>query len=264
MGEYRVVASNPATASENRIHSDEVARRHGFRGGLVPGVTVYAYVVHALVDAFGPGWVATGRAGVRFRSPCYDGDHLTIRLSPGERGSAELEVTSGKTTCVTGSASLSGDGEPGPEGPGGEVPAADLPARAERPAASAERLAPGVVLGSVPLETDLESAAAYLEKVGETSSLYADRNLVHPGMILEGANRILAANVVLPPWLHVGSEVTHLRAVEVGEPVSVQGRVAKEWEHRGHRFVALDVVWMVGPEAVARARHTAIWRLAVV
>jgi acyl dehydratase len=203
-GEYRVVAVNPASASENRIHSDDVARRHGFRGGLVPGVTVYGYVVHALVDAFGPGWIATGRAGVRFRSPCYDGDHLTVRLSPGEAGSAVLEVTVGETRCVTGTASLG----------------------------------------------------------GETSGVYYERQLVHPGMILEGANRILAANVVLPPWLHVESEVGHVRAVEVGEPVTVRGRVAEEWDHRGHRFVALDVVWLVGPEAVARARHTAIWRLA--
>ena len=31
------IAYNHATESENKIHSDEVARRYGFRGGLVPG-----------------------------------------------------------------------------------------------------------------------------------------------------------------------------------------------------------------------------------
>ena len=35
---YTMTARNPATGSENRIHADDVARRHGFRGGLVPGV----------------------------------------------------------------------------------------------------------------------------------------------------------------------------------------------------------------------------------
>ena len=36
-------AFNPVPDSENRIHSDEVAREYGFRGGLVPGVVVAAY-----------------------------------------------------------------------------------------------------------------------------------------------------------------------------------------------------------------------------
>ena len=257
-----MVATNPATASENRIHSDDVARRHGFRGGLVPGVTVYAYVVHALVDVFGPDWIATGRAGVRFRSPCYDGDRVVVRLSPAEGSFADLEVKVGETTCVTGTASLAGGGAPPAGEPDGEPPPAEPPPPSRRPPASEENLAPGRVLGSVPLQTDAAAASAYLRKVGESPGVYAERKLVHPGMLLEGANGILAANVVLPPWLHVESDVGHLRAVELGEPVSVRARVAQEWEHRGHRFVALDVVWMVDTEAVARARHVAIWRLA--
>ena len=33
-------ASNEATESENKIHDDTVAAQYGFRGGLVPGVSV--------------------------------------------------------------------------------------------------------------------------------------------------------------------------------------------------------------------------------
>jgi len=33
-----VSAYNTAAASDNKIHDDSVARRFGFRGGLVPGV----------------------------------------------------------------------------------------------------------------------------------------------------------------------------------------------------------------------------------
>jgi hypothetical protein len=36
---HRVVARNSATESENRIHADGVARKYGFKGSLVPGVT---------------------------------------------------------------------------------------------------------------------------------------------------------------------------------------------------------------------------------
>ena len=43
---YRVQARNLSHASENKIHDDDVARRFGFQGGLVPGVEVYAYMTH--------------------------------------------------------------------------------------------------------------------------------------------------------------------------------------------------------------------------
>ncbi len=67
----RLVARNSATESENRIHADDVARRHGFRGGLVPGVTIYGYMMQAVSEA--PQF-----ARVRLRKPVFDGDELVI------------------------------------------------------------------------------------------------------------------------------------------------------------------------------------------
>src|SRR5579864_5990365 len=69
MPSYQVTASNPATESENRIHADEVARRYGFAGGLVPGVTVYAYACAPIVEAHGADWVERGSARLRFIAP---------------------------------------------------------------------------------------------------------------------------------------------------------------------------------------------------
>ena len=37
---FRVRAHNTAADTENKINDDRVAAAHGFRGGLVPGVTV--------------------------------------------------------------------------------------------------------------------------------------------------------------------------------------------------------------------------------
>jgi acyl-CoA thioesterase FadM len=86
-------------------------------------------------------------------------------------------------------------------------------------------------------------------------------------MLLQGANRILVANVVMPAWVHVESTIEHRRAVRIGEPLEVRARVADAFERKGHRFVALDVVWASGaaepePEVLAAARHVAIWQLA--
>lgn len=41
---HRVRAVNTAPDSENKMHDDRVAAQYGFQGGLVPGVTVYAYI----------------------------------------------------------------------------------------------------------------------------------------------------------------------------------------------------------------------------
>ena len=41
---HTLTAHNDAAASANKIHDDAVAQQYGFRGGLVPGVSVYAYM----------------------------------------------------------------------------------------------------------------------------------------------------------------------------------------------------------------------------
>ena len=50
---YEVRAFNGAAASENKIHDDTVAQRFGFRGALVPGVAVFAYMAHLPVARWG-------------------------------------------------------------------------------------------------------------------------------------------------------------------------------------------------------------------
>ena len=76
--EYRVKARNTPAHAENKIHDDAVARQYGFRGGLVPGVTVYAYLTHPLVEAFGAAWLERGTAEVRFVRPVLDGEEVTV------------------------------------------------------------------------------------------------------------------------------------------------------------------------------------------
>lgn len=264
--DYTTVARNPAADSENRIHADDVARRHGFRGGLVPGVTVYGYIATGLLElqGFGQAWADRGEASVRFRSPCYDGDRVDVRYEGGAEAAADrtvgIEVRVGEEQRVTGTAFVPEEAQ---APPGRNVPwaAGPAPQRSHRPPASEETLAAGTVLGTIGLATDAEAVSAYLERIGAPAR--HGRTTIHPGMLLEGANWVLSANVVLPLWVHAGSEIGHYRAVQVGEPVEVAARVEREWLHdRGHRFVELDVAWSAANELVATGRHVAIWRLA--
>ncbi|MBO0730476.1 MAG: hypothetical protein J2P57_14545 [Acidimicrobiaceae bacterium] len=249
MVQHVVTARNPARASENRIHDDAVARRYGFRGGLVPGVTVYGYACAPILDALGPDWVASGSASMRFHSPCYEGEQVELSVTEGA-----VAASVGDRLCASGTVAV---GEVGPEL---AIPAAGPPA--SRPAASEEVFNVGRVLGSVPLDTAPDVVNDYLEAIGEPSPLYLERGWVHPGLLLNAANSVLVANVVLPAWVHVESAMQHRRPVRTGEAVEVRARVAESFERRGHHFVALDVAWVAGDALVATARHVAIWQLA--
>src|SRR5512133_865786 len=89
-----LAARNTAADSENKIHDDAEARRYGYAGGLVPGVTLYAYLTQIAVGYFGPAWLERGTADVSFRRPVYAGE--TVRCegsrSDGADGGATLDL----------------------------------------------------------------------------------------------------------------------------------------------------------------------------
>src|SRR2546430_9513807 len=86
LGPYRVEAFNASKESENKIHDDDVARRFGFRGGLVPGVDVYAYMTRLPVQRWGRAWLERGTAEWRPLKPGYDGDIAVVTAAAGAEG----------------------------------------------------------------------------------------------------------------------------------------------------------------------------------
>src|ERR1700728_524345 len=101
-------AYNTAVASDNKIHDDSVARRFGFRGGLVPGVEVYAYMAHMPVARWGRAWLESGEADCRFLKPVYDGAIARV-IATRESDVLALRVDSGGECCATGRASMPSD-----------------------------------------------------------------------------------------------------------------------------------------------------------
>ncbi|HZU71380.1 MAG TPA: hypothetical protein VE990_01290 [Acidimicrobiales bacterium] len=260
---HRVVARNAATQSENRIHDDEIARRHGFSGGLVPGVTLYAYITQPVVARFGRPWLENGTIAVRFVRPVYEGDEVLVTASPSGDRSLDLALTdSAGTTCVTGSALLPAAPASPPDPSGYEVVA--LPKPAERPPADQASLAPGTALGTLHSPTGAERSrhsAAYTALFDGDLALYDQDGLVHPGELILAANAVLAGSVAMGPWIHVGSEVTNFAAVPVGAVTETRAKVLDRFERGERRFVVLDVIWLVDGRPTTRARHTAIYQL---
>lgn len=81
----RVEAINSAAASRGSIHDDEKAREMGYRGGLVPGVTVLAYMTRLMRAEFGRDWAIGATFHGLIRRPVYEGDIVTIEGDCGER-----------------------------------------------------------------------------------------------------------------------------------------------------------------------------------
>ena len=255
LGPYCVEAFNASKESENKIHDDDVARRFGFRGGLVPGVDVYAYMAHLPARRWGRAWLEHGTAECRLLKPVYDGDIAVVTAVEGE-GGLDLQIEAHGELCVTGRAGLPAE----PTEPPPAFAEAPTPPD-ERPPANETTLAVGTRLAMNPFRVTDEYAEEYLRTVRETEPFYARENLVHPGTILHIGNWVLRHNVVLGPWMHVGSTVQHFAAAHIGDELSARAVVTANYERKGHRFVELDVLVYIGKQTpTARIGHIAIYR----
>ncbi len=255
---YTVRAFNTAVAAENKIHDDTVARQFGFGGGLVPGVEVYAYMMHQAVERFGRAWLEYGSAECRLVRPVYDGQ--TVQISAIERNDATLEISVGSKegVCASGTASLPTMAN---QAPPIQLIKQTPPANEQRPPADELSLAKGTRLTITPFRLTPDYADKYLGDVRETEPLYKRENLCHPGIILRLGNWALVQNFVLGPWIHTGSKVQNFSAAHVGDELSAQAIITQNYERKGHHLVDLDVIAVRnGNEIVARILHTAIYR----
>jgi acyl dehydratase len=252
---YEVEAQNLSRTSENKIHDDDVARQFGFTGALVPGVEVYAYACHLPVEAWGHEWLQRGAIECRFAKPVYDTRPVQVTADPQGEVLA-IRIESGGVICANATAQLAEPAAPTLE----QYP--PLPPPIDRPPADDVSLAQGRMLGAITREMTDEDAQWYLDGVRETEPLYRRERIVHPGRVLRLCNNVLMDNVVLGPWIHVGSKVRNLSIAHVGESLSVRARVADNYEKKGHRFVDLDALVIGnGERPVAQVLHTAIYRL---
>jgi len=259
---HNVRAHNAATASENKIHDDAVARRHGFAGGLVPGITVFGYLTRPVVEAWGREWLERGFMAARFRQPIYEGDDVSVvgwTAVDDDVMTADLEARNGSDeVCAIADARLA------PTRPAipslDDYPETPLPAARLDPTPDA--MAGIDVLGSVGAGFRAGRIDETLVLVGDDLPLYEDLGVAHPTWLLYFANALLASNVALGPWIHTASTVQNLSLLRDGQRLSARGRVAGLSERRGHHLVDLDVLLVAdGSVPVTHVRHSAIYRL---
>jgi hypothetical protein len=262
---FRGVAFNPVPNSENRIHGDEVARRHGFRGGLVPGVVVSAYLLDPAVRAYGLDALRGSYADVVVHKPLYDGSTFDVRIEAQDTSGYRATLVDAEgTRCADASFELG-------KAPGAELPvishAPRAPRRAERPSATREVLerlkAEG--LGSLRARFDADSEMARYH-----ASLDAQPELLQPAasryanfaFLLGITDWAIARNVKLGPWLHLQTWSYQLAEVPFGSELLVEPRIVELFERKGHEFVDIDVAAFDAQERpVLSARMRCIYQL---
>lgn len=248
-----VVAFNTATASENRIHADDVASRFGFTGGLVPGVDVFAYMTHAPLATWGVDWLSQGRIRARFNRPVYDGDEAALAAA-GTDDELGLALTARGETCAVGSAWRT-DTTPAP----GIQPEAELPKPDDRPPASPDSLPVGRVLGSLKEIYFADVGRAHLDNTRQEPSVFEGGDIANPAYLLRRANYVLAQSVRLGPWIHLESDARLHGLIRDGEWLETRASVAENIEKNGHRIVTLDFTVSSRDRLAMSGRHWAIY-----
>lgn len=252
------VARNFAEASENKIHSDDIAKRFGFTGALVPGVTVFGHLAWPLTQRLGERWLQGSRVTTRFIKPAYHDE--TISVADRENGAEGLSVE-----CTNPAGVLLATLECTIES---SQPAVDPHAHVHGPAAAEPRVEiawdtvhvdePFALFGWQP---DDALNREYAARVDDDTALF-QKGVLHPHAILSQANQVLVRRFIMPAWIHTGSEVRFRRLLRVGEEIEVRAVPLEKWERKGHQFIKLYVAYAVRGEIATEIWHTAIFRVA--
>jgi hypothetical protein len=256
---YQVRTHNPSTQSENRMHSDDVARQFGFKGGLVPGVTIFAHMTQPLVARYGKAWLARGTADVSFGKPAYEGELLSIHIAGIADGRHTLtcvnpqgvELARMHATLPTAPATADARGNIAP-----------APPQLTRPTVTWDLMEIGKPFPALAWTPTTEEHLEWCRTCHDDLPLYRDgaAPLLHPGLILRQANYVLRKRFIIPAWIHAASRVTFFDALRAGCAYEVRAIPEEKWNHKGHEFVRLYVALRREQRTVAEILHTAIFR----
>ena len=261
---HQIVTHNDATATENKIHSDDIAKKYGFRGGLVPGVTVFGHMTYPLVSAFGERWLSKAVGEVRLLKPAYEGEQLTIDTQVEDDGYLVTARNDSGDLLARMTARIAERATP-PNPLWRTPPLASNPPREEIAATNIVVDKPLAALRLQPEMADNLSIAAHLS---DDLAMYSKPPVdivaspMHPLWFARACNRAFTARWIMPAWIHVGTEFVFHRPLRVAQSIEIRAIPTRVWEHKGHEFATLYLAFLNDGDLAAEARHTAIYKVA--
>lgn len=261
---HTLVAKNYAEDSDNKMHSDETAGRYGYRGGLVPGVAIFAYMTVPIANALGKEWLARGSMAGKFIKPVYDEEPVSVQSHVVATDPIRIAISvtnDDGVLCAVGEASLP---EKRPHLDISKYPYRPLPESETKLPPTLEALADDTILGSIEFTMDPVNQEGetgnFIDEMVDCLALYRGPDAVpHPAFLVQKANTLLVENVALGPWIHSASDVNYYSFPTPGEKVFMQGRVAHSYKKRGHDIAVIDLAVLGDNERpIAHLTHTAI------
>ena len=260
-GSMERIARNPPGASDNLIHDDMEAQKYGYKGALVPGVTLYAYMTQLILPVLGEQWLQSGYATLRCLRPVYEGDALTCVLDAFATTSDTLTVR-----CLTASGAVAADMTAtllAPERPPMSTVATDAPA------SPLPLLTPATVPLHQPLSTLVvhlggDEASAYARETYDESPLLlgvTGKQAAAPGWLAGRQARTLRHNFRYGPSIHTASRIWHLAAGPVPAEYQTGGEIVETFERNGHHYLVFNALTRADGRPVCHILHTVIYQV---
>lgn len=236
-------AFNQVPDAANQIHGDTLAKEYGFKGALVPGVTISAYLVHPAVEAWGLAWLQRGAAQIRVISPLYDEESFDVVINEASKNryTARLERADG-ILSATAEVSLPDSEQPSPSKRGDPIADPDYRGAAASVDRWSELQSVGCHAfrfpwpGESKMQTYLRDESQMPKLLQSTGGGYA--NLC---FILGCSNWILERNAAMNPWVHLETQSQNYCPIAAGTSIVAEMRVADFFAKKGHEFVDVKV-----------------------
>ena len=264
---YNVIAHHAFHDTNNRMHSDGLPQKLGFRGAFVLGVATYGNMTRALVGRYGEEWLGRAVVNVQFLKPVCEGDRLRIETQPmaGREQERAFQVTAYNETMANEVAARMEATTPTPF-PAVDAAASLKPNEWEGPVTQrrtwdvVEVNKPYRSLRSTLSTADNETWKRILE---DDSPIYyqGDRPPIHPAHVLRqvqlgSTNQYKGDNAV-----HGSTRAVIHRMLRVGDPIHVLTVPTAKWDKKGNHWVTIYCAVRTGDQVCAEIYHTQIFKL---
>jgi hypothetical protein len=264
---YFVTAHHFDHKSYNRMHSDGLPQKLGFRGAFVLGVANYGNMTRALAASLGEEWLGRAVIEVKFMKPVCEGDRLRIETLPipGREREHAYEVTAYNETANDEIAARMQSYVPDPF-PEVDKAASLLPIEWEGPVT--QRRTWETVIIDKPyrsLRVTLAAAdnAEWTGVLEDDLPIYeqGERPPIHPAQVLRLVqlgynNQFIGDNAV-----HASTKAVVRKLLRVGDPVHILTVPTAKWDKKQNHWITIYCAVRRGDEVCAEIYHTQIIKL---
>ena len=262
---YTVIAHNAHHHTNNRMHSDGLPQKLGFRGALVLGLATYGNMTRALVATYGEQWLGKALIYVKFLSVVCEGDKLRVETFPVEGKPNTFKVTAYNETNG-GIAAAEMETSIPAELPALERYASLQPNEWEGPVTE-PRVWDNVIIDkpyrSLRYTLSTEDNAHWKKILGDELPIYYEGNrpALHPTHVLRQVQLASTNQYKGDTAVHGWTRAVVRKMLRIGDTVNVLAVPVEKWDKKGNHWVRMYCAVRVNGETCAEMFHCQIFKV---